>query len=126
MKYANIPEETAFYRHRFEHGWGTFSAILLVGHFIIPFFALISRPAKRTLPVLGFMSVWLLFMHWFDYIWVAMPTATDHASLHLVNFTAFIGLFGILIASVMYRLSRHSLVPENDPQLKKSLNFTNS
>jgi hypothetical protein len=124
--YANIPEETAFYRHRFEHGWGTFSAILLVGHFIIPFFALISRPAKRTLPVLGFMSVWILCMHWFDFIWVALPTATEHASLHLVNFTATIGLFGILFASVMYRLSRHSLVPENDPQLEKSLNFTNS
>ena len=97
--YANIPEETVFYRHRFEHGWGTFSVILLLGHFVIPFFALISRPAKRTLPVLGFMSVWLLCMHWFDFIWVALPTATDHASLHLVNFTAVIGLFGILFSS---------------------------
>ena len=124
--YANIPEETAFYRHRFEHGWGAYSAFLLVAHFIIPFFALISRGAKRTLPVLGFMAGWLLVMHWFDYFWVAMPTATDHASIHLVNITAFIGLFGLLIASVMYRLSRHSLVPQNDPQLARSISFTNT
>ncbi len=124
--YANIPEETQFYRHRFENGWGTYSAVLLIAHFLIPFVALISRPAKRTLPVLGFMSVWILFMHWFDFFWIAMPTQADYAGIHLVDFTAFIGLFGILVASVMYRLSRHSLVPRNDPQLSKSLHFTNT
>jgi len=124
--YAGIPEETVFYRLRFEHGWESYSLFLLVAHFVIPFFALISRPAKRTLPVLTFMSVWVLGIHWFDFFWIAMPTAIDHASMQLVNFTAVIGLFGILIASVMFRLARHSLLPQNDPQLTKSLNFTNS
>ena len=124
--YANIPEETMFYRHRFEHGWGLYSAVLLIGHFVIPFFALISRPAKRTLSVLGFMSVWVLCIHWFDFFWIAMPTQAEHAGFHLVDFTAFIGLFGILVAAVMYRLSRHSLVPNNDTQLSESLHFTNT
>lgn len=124
--YAGIPEETIFYRRRLEHGWEVYSAVLLIAHFLIPFFALISRPAKRTLPVLGFMSMWVLIMHWFDFFWLAMPTHLEYSGLHLVDFTAFLGLFSIVFAAVMFRLSRHSLVPENDPQLSKSLHFTNT
>jgi len=41
--YANIPEETIWYRHRWEGGWSTISLGLLFGHFIIPFLLLLSR-----------------------------------------------------------------------------------
>jgi hypothetical protein len=124
--YGNLPEETVFYRARFENGWGLSSSILLVGHFIIPFTILVSRTAKRVLPVLAFMCVWILVMQWFDFFWIVMPVLHEEAAFHFVDLTAWIGLTGVIFASVMYRLSRHSLVPERDPQLSRSLSFTNS
>jgi len=97
-----------------------------VAHFIIPFVVLISRPAKRILPVLAIMCVWMLIMHWFDFFWIAMPVLQEHPEIHLVDLSSVVGLFGIVFGVVMYRLSRHSLVPENDPNLSQSLKFINS
>jgi len=125
--FGNLPEETVFYRHRLEHGWETYSAILLMGHFVIPFFLLIGRWAKRTLPLLGFICVWMLVMHWFDFFWIAAPILHgEHASMSIFDIAAFVGLFGVFSAAFMYRLSRHAIVPENDPRLAKSLSFINS
>ena len=128
--YGNIPEETIWYRHRLEHGWQYHSAALLALHFIVPFIVLLPRGAKRTLPLLGFMCVWMLIMHWFDLHWIAMPVLDlakgGHAGFHWLDFTSWLGLFGVFFGLFMYRLSRHSLVPTNDPNLQKSLRFTNS
>ncbi len=125
--YGNIPEETIWYRHRLEHGWQYHSAVLLVMHFIIPFIVLLPRWTKRILPLLTFMAVYMLIMHWFDLHWLVMPVLdlqlNGHAGFHWLDFTTFIGLFAILFGTMMYRLSRHSLVPQNDPYLGQSLRF---
>lgn len=125
--YGNLPEETLFYRHRLEHGWETFSAILLICHFIIPFVVLIGRWSKRLLPLFAFMCVWMITMHWFDYFWIAAPVLHgDHATMSLYDVSAWLGLFGVFAGAFMWRLSRHPLVPQRDPRLAKSLSFTNS
>ncbi len=125
--YGNIPEETIWFRHRLEHGWQYHSAVLLVMHFIVPFIVLIPRWTKRILPLLTFMSVYMLVMHWFDLHWLIMPVLDlergGHAGFHWMSFTAFLGLFMILLGAQLYRLSRHSLVPQNDPYLAESLRF---
>ena len=73
------------------------------------------------------MSVWMLVMHWFDYFWVAAPVLHyEHAAMSVYDISAFLGLFGVFAAAFMYRLSRHSLVPQRDPRLHKSLSFHNS
>jgi hypothetical protein len=46
-----------------------------------------------------------------------------HAGFHWMDFTAFLGLFFLLFGTLIYRLSRHSLVPQNDPYLAESLRF---
>lgn len=124
--YGNLPEETVWYRHRLEHGWEYHSAALLVLHFAVPFVVLISRWAKRMLPLLAFMAVWMLVMHWFDLHWIAMPVLHEHATFHILDFTSFLGLAGILVGVMIFRMSRHSLVPQRDPRLGKSLGFINS
>ena len=128
--YGGIPEETIWYRHRLEHGWEYHSAVLLIAHFIIPFIILLPRGNKRFLPLLTFMSVWMLIMHWFDLHWLAMPILdlqkNGHAGFHWLDFTSWLGLFLVYFGLFMYRLSRHSLVPRNDPGLKASLRFTNT
>ncbi len=125
--YGNLPEETIWYRHRLEHGWGWHSAMLLILHFIVPFFVLLPRATKRSLPVLAVMAVWFFIMQWFDLHWLAMPALKpEHAGFHWLDFTCWIGLFGVFMGGYLYRLSRHSLVPQRDPYLGASLRFQNT
>ncbi|MEL6772235.1 MAG: hypothetical protein AAFP18_14330 [Bacteroidota bacterium] len=72
--YANIPEEVVWYQKRLMNGWEYFSFALLIAHFIVPFFVLLPRFSKRTWPILATMCVWMLVMHWFDHMWLALPT----------------------------------------------------
>ena len=75
---------------------------------------------------MAIMAVWFLVMNWFDLHWIAMPVLhPEHAGFHWLDFTSWLGLSGIFFGLVLFRLSRHSLVPQNDPNLEKSLHFTN-
>ena len=130
--YGNLPEETIWFRHRLEGNWRTHSWVLLIFHFIIPFIVLLPRASKRILPILSFMCVWLLVMHWFDYHWLVMPVLETlrgghgEAGFHLLDITCWLGLFGVTYGFALYRLKNHSLVPQNDPYLAESLRFTNT
>jgi hypothetical protein len=46
--YANLPEETIWYKARMEGSWMTVSLLLMVGHFAVPFFYLMGRAVKRS------------------------------------------------------------------------------
>lgn len=124
--YGGIPEETAFYRHRLEHGWGWHSALLVILHFIVPFFLLLPRFTKRIRPFLAFMCVWFAIVHWFDLHWLALPVLhADHAGFHWLDFACWLGLFGLFTGAFVWRLQRHALVPARDPHLADSLRFEN-
>jgi hypothetical protein len=124
--YGGIPEETVWFRHRLEHGWGYHSFMLMLMHFILPFLILLPRAVKRSIPVMSIMAVWLLAMQWYDHHWIAMPVLhEDHAGFHWLDFSCWIGLFGIFFGAFVWRLSRHPLVPQRDPLLGKSLRFEN-
>lgn len=124
--YGGIPEETVWYQHRLQHGWGWHSGFLLLFHFIVPFLVLLPRGTKRTYPIMGFMSIWVLGMHWFDMHWIVLPVLRDTAGFHWLDFTCWLGLTGIFGGILMYRLSRHPLVPQKHPYLGESLHFTNT
>ncbi|HSG99082.1 MAG TPA: hypothetical protein VLB27_03470, partial [candidate division Zixibacteria bacterium] len=53
--YGNIPEETEFYHMRWEGSWKIISLLIVFGHFVLPFLALIARGAKRNLGWLRMM-----------------------------------------------------------------------
>jgi hypothetical protein len=65
-------------------------------------------------------------MHWFDLHWIVMPVLHEEAGFHLLDFTALLGLGGIWVAVLIFRMSRHSMVPQRDPRLGQSLGFLNS
>src|SRR5262249_18050717 len=64
--YANLPDETIIYKVRLAGSWTVWSALLVVGHFLVPFFFLLGRAAKRNLTVLGWMAAWIAVMHFVD------------------------------------------------------------
>ncbi len=124
--YGNLPEETLWYRHRLEHGWQYHSAILLVAHFIIPFWVLLTKGAKRSKAIMFVMAIWFMIMNWFDIHWIAMPVQSKNvAGFHWIDFACWLGLFGLFVGVFLWRLARHPLVPQRDPNLNKSLALEN-
>ena len=71
--YANIPEETIWFAIRQLGGWKGLSLLLVLGHFAGPFFVMISRHPKRWTGVLVAAASWMLFIHYVDMYWLAMP-----------------------------------------------------
>jgi hypothetical protein len=125
--YANIPEETEWFLQRQSGGWTALSVLLLFGHFFLPFLALLSRYPKRQRLLLVPGTIWVLFMHWVDLYWLAMPAfGASSPPLHALDFTLFVGVGGIFTALLLRRLAKHSLLPEKDPRLADSLVFENA
>jgi len=125
--YANIPEETIWFMHRWEGSWKIVTMILVLGHFVVPFFALIIRGTKRNLRILGIMAVWMLVMHWVDLYWIVLPSL-DHHGVHLcwMDAAGVIGIGGVFVRIFIRRLKADPIIPINDPSLQNSINFINS
>jgi hypothetical protein len=124
--YAAIPEETAWYAHRLAHGWQYVSILLVVGHFALPFFLLLSRRAKRNRTVLTAATIWLLVMHYVDLYWLVMPAMPGgEFRPHPVDLLAFVGVGGLFLAVLVRLAIRPALVPTRDPRLAESLSFEN-
>jgi hypothetical protein len=122
--YGNIPEETIWFLHRWTGSWKTLTLVIVFGHFIIPFFVLFPQSAKRNKAVMTVMSIWILIMHWVDIYWIVMPTLHYHGfHFSWIDASATMGIGGIFMALYWRFLTGHPLVPVNDPNLKKSMEF---
>lgn len=125
--YANIPEETIFFADRMKDGWLAVSIFLMVGHFGVPFFLLMSRHMKRSRKILMLAAVWMLFMHYVDLYYLIIPNNHTVHGFHpsLVDLLAFVGVGGIFTAVLALRLMSAPTVPVQDPRLPESLAFEN-
>lgn len=124
--YANLPEETGFFAQRLNGSWRPASAVLALGHFVVPFFFLLPRTIKRHPTALAAASVWLLVMHLLDLYWLVMPSL--HAAgmaPSLLDLATLIGCGGVFLAAFGWSQSRQALVPLRDPRLPESLTFEN-
>ena len=66
--YANVPEETHFWYHRFNVPYfkiTVFGALLI--NFVFPLLVLIKRGAKRNFKLIGFGAILLIFGHYVDF-----------------------------------------------------------
>ena len=124
--YANIPEETFWYRYRMEGGWGIWSLILVAGHLFIPFLAIMGRTARRNRSFLAGAGVFLLVMHWFDHYWLIMPEMNQYTNSFtfnpLVDIPCAIGMIAIYLAIFCFVAKNRPLVPLKDPRLGEALN----
>jgi hypothetical protein len=124
--YGNIPEETLWFAHRWHHGWKTASMALAVGHFVLPFFVLLSSKVKRRRPLLAAAAVWMLLFHALDLYWLVIPAlSADSAAPRLTDLVAFLGVGAVWLAALGWMLARRAAVPLADPRLAESLSFEN-
>jgi hypothetical protein len=124
--YANMPEETIFYKARMEGSWMQVSLLLMVGHFLIPFFYLMGRSVKRKGATLAVGGTWLLAMHFVDIYWQVMPTLhPEGLRPSILDVAAFIAVGGCFLAAASWLMRRQALVPVRDPRLAESVAFEN-
>ena len=142
--YANIPEETGWFLARQIGGWGGISFLLLFGHFLIPFVALISKWTKRMSWYLTLAAVWMLAFAWLDLFWLVMPVVPEdaysaktylevveaHAGdstgiFNPINYTMLAGVMGIFIWMTVRRFRANRLLAIHDPRLHEGLSFEN-
>ncbi|MBW2734443.1 MAG: quinol:cytochrome C oxidoreductase [Deltaproteobacteria bacterium] len=124
--YANIPEETSWYRHRLVGSWQVLSIVLAVGHFGVPLFFLMSRHIKRRPMALLVGAAWMLALHYIDIYWQVMPTIHRHGvHFTLLDLATFVGIGGLFLAVFFWLLRRFPLVPVGDPRLAESVAHEN-
>lgn len=122
--YANLPEESFWMINRWKNGWEIFSFILIFGHFLIPYFALLSQQAKSNLNRLKFISTLIFLMHYVDLYWLMMPSFYKELTFGWIEISYFILMIGFLFVFFINRFNRlKNLIPINDPKLKRSLEF---
>ncbi|MFN8010482.1 MAG: hypothetical protein U0P81_03675 [Holophagaceae bacterium] len=73
MWYANMPEEVVWYKARLAGGWHGVTIALALAHFLVPFFALVTRDAKGEPTRLRRVAFLMLGAHILDLYWLVMP-----------------------------------------------------
>ncbi len=125
--YANIPEETAWHLLRFKEHRILFYLIIIL-NFGIPFFALMSRSAKRKPWVLTFVALTILVGHALE-VWLLIQPSVYHAhylehwTFSLVDLGVLSFLAGLFIFVTMRALRKAPIVPEKHPYFKESLTY---
>jgi hypothetical protein len=121
---ANVPEEVPWYMVRTGDGWGLVGIFLAVGHFLVPFFLLLSRDLKRDPARLALVAGWLLLVHWVDIWWLIMPRLHEGGPrLSWLDLTAFVGVGAAAVAFLVLRMRGAATVPVRDPYLQDSLRY---
>lgn len=124
--YANIPEETIWYKHRWEGSWKTISLIIVIGHFCVPFLLLITRAAKRSGNFLLFVAFYMLVMHYIDLYWLIAPNLHQHgAHFSWFDITTLLAIGGPFFWYFWTRFTSAPIVPLGDPKLPASIKFVN-
>jgi hypothetical protein len=126
--YANIPEEVSFFHRRWtdnDGSWQSMSTALFLLHFLVPFWMLLSRNAKRRTTFIAVGAVLIMGLHAVDIYWLVLPHAGVFAP-HWLDLSCLIGVSCIYAAVVLRGIAAQSLVPVGDPRLSRSLSFENA
>jgi hypothetical protein len=120
--YANISEETVYFKTRFIGPYQGIFYLNLIINFLAPLLIFMSRGSKRNWTTVTFMSVLLVFGHWLDlYQMVFGSTSKDHVPMNLFDFGIALGFVGLIMWQTGRVLAKFPLLERNHPLLKESI-----
>lgn len=93
---SDLPQEAAWYAIRLTGGWGAAASLIAGGHFILPFFVLLSSRAQRSRSVMACVTALLILGAIVRSWWLVMPASG--ANFSLVAVAAMLGVTGIASA----------------------------
>jgi hypothetical protein len=110
---GNIPSEAQFFARRAEGSWAAVSWVLALGHFVVPFFLLLSRPLKRSPGPLAAVGVLMVAMHIVDVLWLLIPSRAP--ALYWSLIPPVLAVTGLGGAWALWRFSVLTPVAARDP-----------
>ncbi len=127
--YSNIPEETSYFISRINGPWGPVVVLSIILNWIVPFFCLLPRPAKRSGTVMMRVAIVVLIGRWVDLVVMVFPStlvengSAAHPVVGPLEISSVL-LFGGLSAWLALRYSAQLRpVPTGDPYLQESLDY---
>jgi hypothetical protein len=118
---GNQPEEITFYRTRLYGSWGIVAVIVVVFHFFVPFFLLLSQDVKRNAKLLPKVALWLIFMRLVDLFWMTRPEFTANALPSWLDIVLPLALGGLWLGFFAFNLKQCPLLPLGDPKLAEAI-----
>jgi len=119
---GNLPEEITFYLARLGNGWQYLSALIVAGHFVLPFCLLLSADLKRRPRSLAAVALFIVAIRLVDIIWLVAPNFNQKGMpISLANVGVPLALAGFWVVLFAGQLRKWALVPVNDPYFKDML-----
>jgi Ni/Fe-hydrogenase subunit HybB-like protein len=120
--YANIPEETTYFKPRSQGIYSGVFWLMFMINFLAPILILMSRGSKRNYATITFMSLLIIFGHWLDFFQMVFPgPSPDHVPLMLYDFGVGLGFVGLIMFVTGRALSKAPLLAKNHPLIKESI-----
>lgn len=128
--YANIPEETVYFKQRSQGPYRGIFFLNLIINFLAPLLILMKRAAKRNYMLITIMACVIIFGHWVDYYQMVQPGIVNnahHAGKNMVpalgwfEFGIAAGFIGLLMLQAGKALSKRPLLAVNHPFTKESI-----
>jgi hypothetical protein len=145
--YANIPEETQFMIVRKLGFWRGVATLLVVGHFILPFYIMLWLFIRRSFKLLAIMAVWAICMEVVDLWWIVRPFAYSELlgqyykdisqglppsvdPIHIadrvwIDAAGILGVLALFGGLILWKVGSGPLVPTRDPRLPEALHHRN-
>jgi hypothetical protein len=118
---GNLPEEIPWYLKRSGTGWQAIAIALVVLHFALPFFILLSRDLKRNRRRLAMVALVVLFLRFVDVYWMIAPAFSPGVfTVHWMDLLAVVGLGGLWLYFFVGQLQGRPLMPLNDPAFNEA------
>lgn len=126
--YANIPEETIYFKPRVQGPYRAIFFLNLIINFLAPLLLLMKRATKRNYGTMTMMALLVIFGHWLDFYQMVMPTAVanpETGDTYVPNMLPDIGIalgfIGLILFVTARALAKNSLLAKNHPFLKESI-----
>ena len=130
--YSNIPEETSYFIARARGPWAPIVVGSILLNWIIPFFVLLPKPAKRSAGIMMKIAVVVLVGRGIDLYLMVFPSLTDGHGAERLYASPIFGVWEaatiLLLVGVTGLLLFRSFVaapavPRNDAYLSESLHY---
>ena len=131
---ANLVEEVPYFISRMSHGWQYLAIFLVLFHFFVPFFLLLSRDNKRASSRLVMIAGWIIFVRYIDIFMLVTPDfgaagnlhmlAGEHEShffVHWLDLAAPVAIGGLWVWMFATQLLQRPMLAFRDPYLRESL-----
>ncbi len=120
--YANIPEETVYFKSRVEGAYSGEFWLMLIINFVAPLLLLMKKGPKRNYATMTIMSLIVIFGHWLNmHQMIFGSVSPEHNELGLFDFGIAAGFIGIIMFVTGNALAKYPLVSKEHPFMKESI-----